>query len=102
MATALAVCACEPGRRVRFTTLAGLANALHEADSRRELAMMLLSGSLAVLGDYRPERVADVIDTLGGMSAPAQRRFAFQERLAAAIIARRTACPAAGGTPPAR
>lgn len=31
LATALAVCACRQGRRVRFTTLAGLANELAEA-----------------------------------------------------------------------
>ena len=37
LATALAVCACHQGRRVRFTTLAGLANELQEAQSRREL-----------------------------------------------------------------
>ena len=37
LATALAVCACQQGRRVRFTTLAGLANELQEAESRREL-----------------------------------------------------------------
>ena len=33
LATALAVCACHQGRRVRFTTLAALANELQEADS---------------------------------------------------------------------
>ena len=33
LATALAVCACHQGRRVRFTTLAGLANELQEAES---------------------------------------------------------------------
>ena len=38
LATALAVCACQQGRRVRFTTLAALANELQEAESRRELA----------------------------------------------------------------
>ena len=32
LAIALAVCACQQGRRVRFTTLAGLANELQEAD----------------------------------------------------------------------
>ena len=37
LATALAVCACQQGRRVRFTTLAGLANERQEAESRREL-----------------------------------------------------------------
>ena len=35
LATALAVCACQQGRRVRFTTLAGLATELQEADSRK-------------------------------------------------------------------
>src|SRR5204862_3577002 len=34
LATGLAVCACQQGRRVRFTTLAGLATELQEAESR--------------------------------------------------------------------
>ncbi len=41
LATALAVCACQQGRRVRFTTLAGLANELQQAQSRRELARVV-------------------------------------------------------------
>jgi DNA replication protein DnaC len=41
LATALAICACQQGRRVRFTTLAGLANELQEADSRKELTRVV-------------------------------------------------------------
>ena len=41
LAIALAVCACQRGRRVRFTTLAALANELQEASSRRELARVV-------------------------------------------------------------
>jgi len=41
LATALAVCACQQGRRVRFTTLAALANELQEAESKRELARLI-------------------------------------------------------------
>ena len=41
LATALAVCACHQGRRVRFTTLAGLANELQEAQGNRELARVV-------------------------------------------------------------
>ena len=41
LATALAVCACQQGRRVRFTTLAALANELQEAESKRELARVI-------------------------------------------------------------
>jgi DNA replication protein DnaC len=41
LAIALAICACQQGRRVRFTTLAALANELQEADSRRELARVV-------------------------------------------------------------
>jgi DNA replication protein DnaC len=41
LATALAVCACQQGRRVRFTTLAALANELQEAQSRKELARVV-------------------------------------------------------------
>ena len=61
LATALAVCACHQGRRVRFTTLAGLANELQEAQSRRELAR--------VVGRYaRTELV--VLDELGYLALP--------------------------------
>jgi DNA replication protein DnaC len=38
---ALAVRACQQGRRVRFTTLAALANELQEAESRKELARVV-------------------------------------------------------------
>jgi len=41
LATALAVCACQQGRRVRFTTLAALANELQEAASSKELARVV-------------------------------------------------------------
>jgi DNA replication protein DnaC len=41
LATALGVCACQQGRRVRFTTLAALANELQEAESRKELARVV-------------------------------------------------------------
>jgi DNA replication protein DnaC len=34
LATALAVCACQQGRRVRFATLAGLANEIHRKPSQ--------------------------------------------------------------------
>ena len=61
LATALAICACQAGRRVRFTTLAGLANELQEAESRRELAR--------VVGRYaRTELV--VLDELGYLALP--------------------------------
>jgi DNA replication protein DnaC len=62
LATALAVCACHQGRRVRFTTLAALANELQEAESRRELGR--------VVGRYaRTELV--VLDELGYLALPA-------------------------------
>jgi DNA replication protein DnaC len=41
LATALGVCACQQGRRVRFTTLAALANELQEAVSRDELSRVV-------------------------------------------------------------
>jgi DNA replication protein DnaC len=41
LATALGVCACQQGRRVRFTTLAALANELGEAVSRDELSRVV-------------------------------------------------------------
>ena len=61
LATALAVCACHQGRRVRFTTLAGLANELQEADSRRELGR--------VVGRYARTEVV-VLDELGYLALP--------------------------------
>ena len=61
LATALAVCACQQGRRVRFTTLAALANELQEADSRRELGR--------VVGRYARTEVV-VLDELGYLNLP--------------------------------
>jgi DNA replication protein DnaC len=61
LAIALAVCACQQGRRVRFTTLAGLANELQEAESRRELAR--------VVGRYGRIELL-VVDGLGYLALP--------------------------------
>jgi DNA replication protein DnaC len=41
LATALGVCACQQGRRVKFITLAALANELQEAASRDELSRVV-------------------------------------------------------------
>jgi DNA replication protein DnaC len=61
LATGLAIAACQQGRRVRFTTLAALANELQEAETRRELAR--------VVGRYaRTELV--VLDELGYLALP--------------------------------
>ena len=61
LATALGVCACQQGRRVRFTTLAGLATELQEADSRKELAR--------VVGRYSRIEVL-CLDELGYLALP--------------------------------
>ena len=61
LATALAVCACQQGRRVRFTTLAGLADELQEAESQRELARVIARYA-------RTELV--VLDELGYLALP--------------------------------
>jgi DNA replication protein DnaC len=61
LATALAVCACQQGRRVRFTTLAALANELQEAESRRDLAR--------VVGRYTRVELL-VLDELGYLALP--------------------------------
>jgi DNA replication protein DnaC len=61
VAIALAVCACQQGRRVRFTTLAGLANELQEAESRSELAR--------VVGRYARIELL-VLDELGYLALP--------------------------------
>ena len=60
-ATALAICACQQGRRVRFTTLAALANELQEAESKRELARVIARYA-------RTELV--VLDELGYLALP--------------------------------
>ena len=61
LAIALAICACQQGRRVRFTTLAGLANELQEAESRRELQR--------VVGRYARIELL-VLDELGYLALP--------------------------------
>ena len=61
LATALGVCACQQGRRVRFTTLAGLATELQEANSRRELARVVARYT-------RTELV--ILDELGYLALP--------------------------------
>jgi DNA replication protein DnaC len=61
LATALGVCACQQGRRVRFTTLAALANELQEAESRKELAR--------VVGRYSRIEVL-LCDELGYLALP--------------------------------
>ena len=61
LATALGVCACQQGRRVRFTTLAGLATELQEADSRKQLAR--------VVGRYSRIEV-QLLDELGYLALP--------------------------------
>jgi DNA replication protein DnaC len=61
LATALAVCACQQGRRVRFSTLAGLANELQEAKGKRELSR--------VVGKYTRTELL-VLDELGYLALP--------------------------------
>ena len=61
LATALAVCACHQGRRVRFTTLAALANELQEAQGNRELER--------VIGRYARTELL-VCDELGYLALP--------------------------------
>jgi DNA replication protein DnaC len=61
LATALAVCACQQGRRTRFTTLAGLAAELQEAQSRRELSR--------IVGRYARFELL-VVDELGYLGLP--------------------------------
>jgi len=61
LATGLAVCACQQGRRVRFTTLAALANELQEAQSRRELAR--------IVSRYARTELT-VLDELGYLALP--------------------------------
>jgi DNA replication protein DnaC len=63
LAIALAICACQQGRRVRFTTLAALANELQEAESRRELNRVVARYArieLVVLDLRRPRDYADL------------------------------------------
>ena len=62
LATALAVCACQQGRRVRYTTLAALANELQEAESRRELQR--------IVSRYARIELL-VLDELGYLALPA-------------------------------
>ena len=43
----------------------------------------LLSAALDLLGDLRPERTQDLIDSLNGLGPPAQRLCALQAELGA-------------------
>jgi DNA replication protein DnaC len=61
LAIALGVLACQQGRRVRFTTLAALANELQAAESRRELHRVIARYA-------RTELV--VLDELGYLALP--------------------------------
>lgn len=61
LATALGICACQQGRRVRFSTLAALANELQEAQSRKELAR--------VVGRYARTELL-ILDELGYLALP--------------------------------
>jgi DNA replication protein DnaC len=61
LAIALGVCACQQGRRVRFTTLAALATEPQEADSRRELGR--------VVGRYARTELM-ILDELGYLALP--------------------------------
>lgn len=61
LATALGVCACQQGRRVRFSTLAALANELQEAQSSQQLAR--------VVGRYARLELL-VLDELGFLALP--------------------------------
>ena len=61
LVSALALCACSQGRRVRFTTLAGLANELIEAQSEQHLAR-----AIGRWGRYE----LIVLDELGYLALP--------------------------------
>jgi DNA replication protein DnaC len=61
LAISLAILACQQGRRVRFTTLAALANELQAAESRRELGRVVARYA-------RTELV--VLDELGCLALP--------------------------------
>ena len=77
LATALGVCACQQGRRVRFTTLAGLANELQEADSR---ASSPASSAATPASSWSSRRA--------GLPRPARRRR--RARLPSHLRAQRT------------
>ena len=62
LAISLAVLACQQGRRVRFTTLAALANELQAAETRRELGRVIARYA-------RTELVC--LDELGYLALPA-------------------------------
>ena len=68
LATGLAICACQQGRRVRFTTLAGLANELQEAQSGRELAR--------VVGRYARTELAKLAESVRAQGVAVTERLA--------------------------
>ena len=58
--------------------LRGIAQTVRETLDHHAL---MLSCSLRLLGDLRPERVSDQIDRIDGLGAPARRLVAVQNRL---------------------
>jgi hypothetical protein len=60
--------------------LAELAQTLRETLDHHAL---MLSCSLDLLGDLRPERVAEQVDRIDGLGAPARRLCALQDQLSA-------------------
>ncbi len=59
LATALGVCACQQGRRVKFITLAALANELQEAVSRDELSRVVARYAVLLLDELGYLRLPD-------------------------------------------
>ncbi len=80
LAIALALLACQQGRRVRFTTLAALANELQAAETQRELGRVIARYA-------RIELVC--LDELGYWRCPPARRSSCSRSSANATSARR-------------
>ena len=72
LAISLAILACQQGRRVRFTTLAALANELQAAETRRELGRVVARYArteLVILDLCRYRDYADIV-AFAGLSGP--------------------------------
>jgi DNA replication protein DnaC len=93
LATALAVCACHRGRRVRFTTLAGLANELQEAQGNRELARVVARYARTELVVVDLGRHRDYADMTRGVAVNCLRVGPLRDRLAGALVGIVTALP---------
>ena len=87
LATRSRCCACQQGRRVRFTTLAALANELQAAETRRELGRVIARYSRTELVCLDLCRYRDYADIVAAAGLNAVRCLGFSAMAPAGLSA---------------